>query len=88
VNVAKGKSNSDSERWQNSHFTADKIITNSEEGGLNLDAANLKAKRWEANIQNLTVTSRQDTEKYESKQTGASASGSVAYGSFGECIIQ
>ncbi|WP_207974269.1 hemagglutinin repeat-containing protein, partial [Haemophilus parainfluenzae] len=83
VNVAKGKSNSDSERWQNSHFTADKIITNSEEGGLNLDAANLKAKRWEADIQNLTVTSRQDTEKYESKQTSASASGSVAYGSGG-----
>lgn len=87
VNVAKGKSNSDSERWQNSHFTADKIITNSEEGGLNLDAANLKAKRWEADIQNLTVTSRQDTEKYESKQTGASASGSVAYGSGGGASV-
>ena len=87
VNVAKGKSNSDSERWQNSHFTADKIITNSEEGGLALDAANLKAKRWEANIQNLTVTSRQDTEKYESKQTGASASGSVAYGSGGGASV-
>ena len=87
VNVAKGKSNSDSERWQNSHFTADKIITNSEEGGLTLDAANLKAKRWEANIQNLTVTSRQDTEKYESKQTGASASGSVAYGSGGGASV-
>ena len=87
VNVAKGKSNSDSERWQNSHFTADKIITNSEEGGLNLDAANLKAKRWEADIQNLTVTSRQDTEKYESKQTSASASGSVAYGSGGGASV-
>ena len=81
ANVAKGKSNSASERWQNSHFTADKIITNSEEGDLTLDAANLKAKRWEADIQNLTITSRQDTEKYESKQTSASASGSVAYGS-------
>ena len=87
VNVAKGKSNSDSERWQNSHFTADKIITDSEEGGLTLDAANLKAKRWEADIQNLTVTSRQDTEKYESKQTGASASGSVAYGSGGGASV-
>ena len=87
VNVAKGKSNSDSERWQNSHFTADKIITNSEEGGLTLDAANLKAKRWEADIQNLTVTSRQDTEKYESKQTSASASGSVAYGSGGGASV-
>ena len=87
VNVAKGKSNSDSERWQNSHFTADKIITNSEEGGLTLDAANLKAKRWEADIQNLTVTSRQDTEKYESKQTSARASGSVAYGSGGGASV-
>ena len=87
VNAAKGKSNSDSERWQNSHFTADKIITNSEEGGLTLDAANLKAKRWEADIQNLTITSRQDTEKYESKQTGTSASGSVAYGSGGGASV-
>ncbi len=77
VNVARGKSNSDSERWQNSHLQADKLITNSEAGNLSLDAANLKAKRWEADIQNLTITSRQDTEKYESKQTSASASGSI-----------
>ena len=83
VNAAKGKSNSDSERWQNSHLQADKLITNSEAGNLSLDAANLNAKRWEADIQNLTITSRQDTEKYESKQTSASASGSVAYGSGG-----
>ncbi|WP_118811553.1 hemagglutinin repeat-containing protein [Haemophilus haemolyticus] len=87
VNVAKGKSNSDSERWQNSHLQADKLITNSEAGNLSLDAANLKAKRWEADIQNLTITSRQDTEKYESKQTSASASGSVAYGSGGGASV-
>ena len=81
INNLNSISNSDSERWQNSHLTADKIITNSEEGDLTLDAANLKAKRWEADIQNLTITSRQDTEKYESKQTSAGTSGSVAYGS-------
>ena len=81
INNLNSISNSASERWQNSHFTADKIITNSEEGDLTLDAANLKAKRWEADIQNLTITSRQDTEKYESKQTSAGTSGSVAYGS-------
>ena len=81
INNLNSISNSDSERWQNSHFTADKIITNSEEGDLTLDAANLKAKRWEADIQNLTITSRQDTEKYESKQTSAGTSGSMAYGS-------
>ena len=87
ANVAKGKSSSHSERWQNSHLTADKIITNSEEGDLTLDAANLKAKRWEADIQNLTITSRQDTEKYESKQTSAGTSGSVAYGSGGSASV-
>ena len=87
VNVAKGKSNSDSERWQNSHLQADKLITNSEAGNLSLDAANLNAKRWEADIQNLTITSRQDTEKYESKQTSASASGSVAQGSGGGASV-
>ena len=86
-NVARGKSNSDSERWQNSHLQADKLITNSEAGNLSLDAANLNAKRWEADIQNLTITSRQDTEKYESKQTSASASGSVAYGSGGGASV-
>ena len=87
VNAAKGKSNSDSERWQNSHLQADKLITNSEAGNLSLDAANLNAKRWEAEIQNLTITSRQDTEKYESKQTSASASGSMAYGSGGGASV-
>ena len=87
INNLNSISNSDSERWQNSYFTADKIITNSEEGDLTLDAANLKAKRWEADIQNLTITSRQDTEKYESKQTSASASGSVAYGSGGGASV-
>ena len=87
VNAARGKSNSDSERWQNSHLQADKLITNSEAGNLSLDAANLKAKRWEADIQNLTITSRQDTEKYESKQKSASASGSVAYGSGGGASV-
>ena len=87
INNLNSISNSDSERWQNSHLTADKIITNSEEGDLTLDAANLKAKRWEADIQNLTITSRQDTEKYESKQTGASTSGSVAYGSGGSASV-
>ena len=87
VNAAKGKSNSDSERWQNSHLQADKLITNSEAGNLSLDAANLKAKRWETDIQNLTITSRQDTEKYESKQTGASASVSVAQGAGGGASV-
>ena len=87
INNLNSISNSYSERWQNSYFTADKIITNSEEGDLTLDAANLKAKRWEADIQNLTITSRQDTEKYESKQTSAGTSSSVAYGSGGSASV-
>ncbi|WP_404833770.1 hemagglutinin repeat-containing protein [Avibacterium paragallinarum] len=87
MNVAKGKSNSDSERWQNSHLTADKVIIHSEAGGLTLDAANLKAKRLEAEVQHLNITSRQDREKYESKQVSAGASGSVAYGSGGGASV-
>ncbi|WP_404833768.1 hemagglutinin repeat-containing protein [Avibacterium paragallinarum] len=87
VNVAKGKSNSDSERWQNSHLTAEKVIIHSEAGGLTLDAANLKAKRLEAEVQHLNITSRQDREKYESKQVSAGASGSVAYGSGGGASV-
>ncbi|RZN60695.1 filamentous hemagglutinin N-terminal domain-containing protein [Avibacterium paragallinarum] len=87
VNVAKGKSNSDSERWQNSHLTADKVIIHSEAGELTLDAANLKAKRLEAEVQHLNITSRQDREKYESKQVSAGASGSVAYGSGGGASV-
>ena len=87
INNLNSISNSDSERWQNSHLQADKLITNSEAGNLSLDAANLKAKRWETDIQNLTITSRQDTEKYESKQTGASASVSVAQGAGGGASV-
>ncbi|WP_046097486.1 colicin E3/pyocin S6 family cytotoxin [Avibacterium paragallinarum] len=87
MNVAKGKSNSDSERWQNSHLTAEKVIIHSEAGGLTLDAANLKAKRLEAEVQHLNITSRQDREKYESKQVSAGASGSVAYGSGGGASV-
>ncbi|WP_208605827.1 hemagglutinin repeat-containing protein, partial [Rodentibacter genomosp. 1] len=87
VNAAKGKSNSDSERWQNSRLNADKLITNSEEGGLSLEAANINTKRWEADLQNLTLTSRQDIEKYDSKQVSAGASGSIAYGSGGGASV-
>ncbi|WP_239689763.1 hemagglutinin repeat-containing protein, partial [Rodentibacter caecimuris] len=87
VNASKGKSNSDSERWQNSRLQADKLITNSEAGGLTLDAANINAKRWEADLQNLTLTSRQDTEQYDSKQVSAGASGSIAYGSGGGASV-
>ena len=87
INNLNSISNSDSERWQNSHLQADTLITNSEAGNLSLDAANLNEKRWEADIQNLTITSRQDTEKYESKQTSASASGSVAQGSGGGASV-
>jgi len=42
INNLNSISNSDSERWQNNHFTADKIITNSEESGLALEAATFR----------------------------------------------
>lgn len=59
------------------------LETNSEKGGLTLDAANINADNWTGNLEHLTLQSRQDIEKYRSKNTQVSASGSVTYGSGG-----
>ncbi|MFZ7272853.1 hemagglutinin repeat-containing protein, partial [Avibacterium avium] len=83
VNVAKGKSNLERTTWQNSHLTAESLITTQTEGDLTLDAANLASNRWEAAVNNLHLISRQDSESYRAKQISAGASGSVAYGSGG-----
>ncbi|MFU2090625.1 hemagglutinin repeat-containing protein, partial [Avibacterium avium] len=61
VNVAKGKSNLERTTWQNSHLTAESLITTQTEGDLTLDAANLASNRWEATVNNLHLISRQDS---------------------------
>ncbi|BFU60556.1 MULTISPECIES: hemagglutinin repeat-containing protein [Rodentibacter] len=54
--------------WQNSLLHSSTIITNSPDGKLTLDAANLKAERWEADLKGLEIISRQNTEKYHAEQ--------------------
>ncbi|MDY5847070.1 hemagglutinin repeat-containing protein, partial [Actinobacillus porcinus] len=83
ASLGKGKTNIDSETWQNNHWNVKHLETNSEQGGFTLDAATIQADSWTGKLNSLTLQSRQDTEKYTSKNTQASASGSVAYGSGG-----
>ncbi|TCP92076.1 filamentous hemagglutinin [Cricetibacter osteomyelitidis] len=80
--IGKGKENTSNETWQNSQLNTGTLITHSG-GTLTLDAANANVNRWEVNVKGLDITSRQDTEKYESKQTSAGGSFSVTYGSGG-----
>lgn len=56
-----GKENSQSETWQNNQLQAGKIVTNSANGKLTLDATNVKAERWEGNVQAFEAISGQDT---------------------------
>ncbi|WP_293730391.1 hemagglutinin repeat-containing protein, partial [uncultured Actinobacillus sp.] len=83
ASLGKGKTNIDSETWQNNHWNVKNLETYSDRGGLTLDAATIQADSWKAKLNSLTLQSRQDSEKYTSKNTQASASGSVAYGSGG-----
>ncbi|MDY4594373.1 MAG: hemagglutinin repeat-containing protein [[Pasteurella] aerogenes] len=83
ASAGKGKTDIDSETWQNKHWNVKKLETNSEQGGLTLDAATINAENWQGQLNSLTLQSRQDIEKYKSKSPQASASGSVAYGSVG-----
>ncbi|MDP0351746.1 hemagglutinin repeat-containing protein, partial [Glaesserella parasuis] len=81
--VGKGKENSESETWQNNQLQAGKIVTNSANGKLLLDATTVKANRWEGEVQDFEVKSRQDVTKYSSEQVQAGGSVSVTYGSGG-----
>ncbi|MGY4679539.1 VENN motif pre-toxin domain-containing protein, partial [Ursidibacter arcticus] len=62
---------------------AGKLVTYSDNGKLTLDATNVKADRWEGDVQGLELISRQDVTKYDSKQVQAGGSVSVTYGSGG-----
>ncbi|MGX3067153.1 hemagglutinin repeat-containing protein [Ursidibacter arcticus] len=83
ASVGKGKENSHSEMWQNNQLQAGKLVTYSDNGKLTLDATNVKADRWEGDVQGLELISRQDVTKYDSKQVQAGGSVSVTYGSGG-----
>ncbi|MEG9490656.1 hemagglutinin repeat-containing protein, partial [Mannheimia indoligenes] len=83
ASVGRGKENSESQTWQNNQLQAGKIVTNSANGKLLLDATNVKANRWEGEVQDFEAKSRQDITKYSSEQVQAGGSVSVTYGSGG-----
>ncbi|EQA10052.1 filamentous hemagglutinin family N-terminal domain protein [Glaesserella parasuis D74] len=83
ASVGKGKENSESETWQNNQLQAGKLVTNSANGKLLLDATTVKANRWEGEVQDFEAKSRQDITKYSSEQVQAGGSVSVTYGSGG-----
>ena len=72
-----------SQTWQNNQLQAGKIVTNSANGKLLLDATTVKANRWEGEVQDFEAKSRQDVTKYSSEQVQAGGSVSVTYGSGG-----
>ncbi|HDL5542829.1 TPA: hemagglutinin repeat-containing protein [Mannheimia haemolytica] len=78
--VGKGKENSESETWQNNQLQAGKLVTNSANGKLLLDATTVKANRWEGEVQDFEAKSRQDIIKYSSEQVQAGGSASLALG--------
>ncbi|MFW9297390.1 hemagglutinin repeat-containing protein [Glaesserella parasuis] len=71
VSGGKGKENSESETWQNNQLQAGKLVTNSANGKLLLDATTVKAHRWEGEVQDFEAKSRQDVTKYSSEQVQA-----------------
>ncbi|QLB42325.1 VENN motif pre-toxin domain-containing protein [Mannheimia pernigra] len=81
VNVGKGHSNSDSTVQNLTEINSDSLKINTKET-TTLKGAVANVKHLSLDTKNLHIESVQDTEKYDSKQTQAGVSGSVAiYGS-------
>ncbi|MFA9499536.1 deaminase domain-containing protein [Mannheimia sp. E30BD] len=72
-----------SQTWQNNQLQAGKFVTNSANGKLLLDATNVKANRWEGEVQDFEARSRQDISKYKSEYTEGSVHGTLAVGTTG-----
>ncbi|HGO5857513.1 TPA: HNH endonuclease, partial [Mannheimia haemolytica] len=83
VSGGKGKENIETETWQNNQLQAGKIVTNSANGKLMLDATNVKANHWEGEVQDFEARSRQDISKYKSEYTEGSVHGTLAVGTTG-----
>ena len=80
-NVGKGKGEGSGVTQVNSHVGSQSGQTLVQAGGdTKLAGAQLLGKRVELDTNNLTIESRQDTSKYDSKQMDASAQVTVGYG--------
>ncbi len=88
VNVGKGHANSDSKQQYNTHINAENVNLHATEN-TTLKGAVVNANNLKLSTKNLEIESLQDSEKYHSKQTQASAGGAFAiYGSGSSAYAQ
>ncbi|MGY3962387.1 hemagglutinin repeat-containing protein [Aeromonas veronii] len=82
MNAAKGKENGDSDRYTETSITASDTLTLKSGRDATLLGAQVSGDRVTADIgRNLTLTSQQDNDHYQSKQSSIAAGGSFTIGS-------
>ncbi|WP_440894430.1 two-partner secretion domain-containing protein [Aeromonas dhakensis] len=82
MNAAKGKENGDSDRYTETNITAGDILTLKSGRDATLLGAQVSGDKVTADIgRNLTMTSQQDNDHYQSQQSSISAGGSFTFGS-------
>lgn len=82
MNAAKGKENGDSDRYTETNITAGDILTLKSGRDATLLGAQVSGDKVTADIgRNLTLTSQQDNDHYQSQQSSISAGGSFTFGS-------
>ncbi|WP_421143220.1 hemagglutinin repeat-containing protein [Aeromonas dhakensis] len=81
MNAAKGKENGDSDRYTETNITAGDILTLKSGRDATLLGAQVSGDKVTADIgRNLTLTSQQDNDHYQSQQSSISAGGSFTFG--------
>ncbi|MDO2434823.1 hemagglutinin repeat-containing protein [Aeromonas veronii] len=82
MNAAKGKENGDSDRYTETSITASDTLTLKSGRDTTLLGAQVSGDKVTADIgRNLTLTSQQDNDHYQSKQSSIAAGGSFTFGS-------
>ncbi|MGY3945330.1 hemagglutinin repeat-containing protein [Aeromonas tecta] len=82
MNAAKGKENGDSDRYTETNITAGNVLTLTSGRDATLLGAMVSGDKVNADIgRNLTLTSQQDNDHYQSKQSSIAAGGSFTFGS-------
>ncbi|HHQ4477227.1 TPA: hemagglutinin repeat-containing protein [Aeromonas veronii] len=82
MNAAKGKENGDSDRYTETSITASDTLTLKSGRDATLLGAQVSGDKVKADIgRNLTLTSQQDNDHYQSKQSSIAAGGSFTIGS-------
>lgn len=82
MNAAKGKENGDSDRYTETSITASDTLTLKSGRDATLLGAQVSGDKVTADIgRNLTLTSQQDNDHYQSKQSSIAAGGSFTIGS-------